>query len=496
MRKLRAGQRGYADGLVGLITLMVYGLIALWGLAVVVSLAVPMIVLRGYWRVAVVAAIAIAWAGAYQHTIRGPAIVEQKARDWQGLVWASCQAERTQLPALVVDGFLDEGASLRKDVVLQFFAERELAFIEVRPRPGPRITPISATPEGGHESHWEGRRFNTPYARLELGERGQAGCIDLLGRHRDILRLPPFLPDTCLVLKPVAQPAARIALTLVPASPEAEAAGRWRLSDRQTQQMLAELSTTEAFPSAGADQRLSRPEDPPRDDCRSPQMILADRLYGTALERPPAADVRVLRQRRINGAAGLAEQGATADVARIVVEPVRLKLTEEERRQRFSQSMSDTDWRDTVEVARRDGFSSSGQRLLRWADRTLISLDLGQSRPGGFGGTIKAVDDGFIAFQWERGADSQRSPWRLIRFTPRGEFLWAVVVERSGPSHPVECAHFTPDAAYTDAGALVLLTICGEAWRIPLSALPDRGRGAGFRAQPPAAAIAPPPRSQ
>lgn len=489
MQGRKRSQRGYADGLVPLITLMFYGLIGIVALAVLASLALPLAVLRGRWRIGVVLVVIVVWGWLYQDKIRGPNLAYKADTAWRTAVWQQCNQQLGALSGWVIDGFVDEGAALRKRALMQIFAERRLSHLEIKVRVSRQGVPSIAYPDGDQESGWELPGFQAPYARLELGRSGHADCAILpLPLDRAIQGMP-FLPDTCIRLTPLAEPTSPVALTLVPADLIAHRAGSWSLRNRSTGQVLATLPTTDTADGISADLDLSSAERPPLADCRSPHTVLADRLFGTALTEPQRQHPQVLATlatRVVNAAVDVkALPRSSEDDAGLPVTVVTTRLSEQEQRHRFNPDSYPSAWSEAIESARSRGIGNFGRRLVNWADRTVVTLRVAGGRDH-YPWSAFAVDDGFILLPTSPGWYGKSSRL-LVRLGPDGTHQWSVSLARPA-TDSTACAHFEPSAVYIEAGFLVLAARCGELWKVPLEALPDQGRNAGFFGWPPTAA--------
>jgi len=482
--KRRSTQRGYAEGLVPLMTLIVYGLLGLLIVAIIASLLTPIAWLKGKWRFAVVACVFVFWGHLYWDKIQRP----KDLTKWRLAGWAQCDIEQANLPlSIAVDGFLDEGAAIRKDSLLKLFSERRLRFIEVKVRPSPEVAARVAYPDGDQEGVWVVPDVNTPYARLELGQKGDPACTALPVGVSSRVDRAPFLPDTCITLKPRASPTARYSLTLHPSTaPEPTEYGSWSFINRKTGEKLAVLTTVDTLNSISSGQVSPRDAQKPDSDCRSPYTVIIDRLTNFAGKGDVEHPTQLLEVE-------LAK--SNADVARIDTSAVNVPLlkpvieqtlyTEQESRELFSPEIWMPEWESSVGRARERGIASYGSKLIVWPERKLVSL-IPTAKTNTFPWQVFAVDKGFIVLP--TSPSWYETPHNLVaRYSRDGSLQWAIrIASQAGGS--VKCSHFWPQAVYSTATHLVFAdrcatvtsdqitepgkTIHGEVWKVPLSSLP------------------------
>lgn len=478
----RGTQQGYAEGLVPLITLMVYGLIGLMLIAFVASIAAPAAWLKGRWRLAVLVVVVGFWGHLYWQKVAQP-----KARvEWMLAARARCDAERKQIPPLpAVEGFLDEGAALHKHVLWQLFAERHLEFIEIAIPPSGAAAGRIAYPDGDGEEAWVLPTSKGAYVRLQLGKKGDPDCVELPRGLAGRMDSPPFLPDTCVTARYSNAPTARYALSLRPvASPASRRDGAWAFIDRTTGVALMTLTTSDSPQGfIGAGGYLSRPGGPHVSDCSTPHTIIVDRLAGPVNVRPTQllTDEQVMAQPEVASI-----DRSDPAIPRVQAVSQTILFNDAEEQALFSLD-GRAKWELAIERAAQVGDADFGRQLVDLRAGRLVSLRP-TSRESSYPWEVFAVSGSFLVISSTPSWD--RAPANLLASYSRdGSLQWRANVVTPEPRER-RCTAWWPRAAYVTATDLVLATRCaklspdewrathkdgrGELWKIPLSALPGK----------------------
>ncbi|MBG9387425.1 hypothetical protein [Caenimonas aquaedulcis] len=489
----RSTQRGHAEGLVPLMTLLVYGFVGLLLVVFIASLLTPIAWLKGKWRLAVVTCVLVFWGHLYWDNIQRP----KDLTKWRQAARAQCDIEQAKLPlSIAVDGFLDEGAAMRKDSLLKLFSERRLKFIEVKVRPSPEVAARVAYPDGDHEGVWAVPDVNTPYVRLELGEKGDPACTALPVGVSSRADRAPFLPDTCITLKPLALPTARYSLTLHPSTaPEPTEYGSWTFINRETGEKLAKLTTVDTLNSIGSGQVSPRDAQTPYSDCRSPHTVIVDRLTNFTGKNDGEHPTQLLEVELVKPNADVASIDASAADVPLLKPVIEQTLyTEQESRELFSPEIGKPEWESSVGRARERGIASYGSRLIVWPERKLVSLTP-TAKTNAYPWQVFAVDNGFIVLR--TSLSWYETPHNLVaRYSRDGSLEWTIrIASQAGGS--TKCSHFWPQAVYSTETHLVFADRCGtvsrdqmtepqktthgEVWKVALNSLPGSLSTSGVR---------------
>lgn len=482
-RASRSSERGYSEALVPLMTLIVYGLLAATAVAFISSFVLPARFLKGRLRIAALGVAAIAWGALYWHNIGEP----EQEKKWRLATWDACKAKLASVPSTVeTEGFLDEGAALRKHMLLQLFSDRRLSFVEIQAGQDEGKPPHIAYPDGDQEQGWHVPDPRTRLVRLELGNELDSACAKLPYGLEEAIRRPPFLPDTCIKLTYLDAPTARYGLSLQPAVRHVPRKhGSWRLVDRRSGDVLASLPTVDPSPWISSDRALSRNSDRPLEDCRSPHTILVDRMRAHPTSSP-ALGSQVLAMKRVQAERDILEIDAgSAALPVVAANAAPARWTEEESRAVFHPEIHKDGWRDTVAGARQQGSASYGPALLDWPERTLVSF-VPTKQENSYPWRVFAVGSGFFVASTSPSW-YERSSSVLARFRVDGTFAWAVRV-LTPSTRAGACTKFWPQAMYVTASHLVIADSClklsyeqqretgksveGEVWSVPLSAMP------------------------
>jgi len=90
--KLRARQMGYAEGLVPLMTLIIFTLLGVLLIVFVVSFVIPFVWLKGKARIVIVVCVISLWGYVYWSQIGTP----EAQKRWRVAGWAQCEKEQAQ----------------------------------------------------------------------------------------------------------------------------------------------------------------------------------------------------------------------------------------------------------------------------------------------------------------------------------------------------------------------------------------------------------------
>lgn len=482
-------QKGAAPFAEGILALLFWAT----GIFVALTVLVPALVavkLRSKVLGLCVVAIASFWVYVFLTRVHLPSQRQEADRNWRSGAWSICKQEQASLPARVLGrSLLDEAAGLNREQVVQLLSERGLEFLEIRPalqaREAPRVA-LSGTGGQGDES-WRLPGLALPYVRLRLGSTVDPKCNPALNRY-GTLGMPPFLPDTCLTVEPIEHPSAELALALEPASSEQSGPyGSRKLLQRDTQQILARLTTseTEGQTGHGAGDRLTRPSDSRRDDdCRKPHRLLADLVTSPDSDWLERSN-QVLKVEKVKALRSLEQILSEADrLPSIQAESEsHAYLTDSDQWDVFSRTIRSKEWAHTVASARGSSTHTApyGPRLLDLGKGSLIELDHGWPDPW----KAHALLDGFFLVKDYTGWD--RFPRNLlVRFRRDGQFEWAIAI--APPATQSNEPMRWPQAIYLDGPTLVLadrgrvvksedaappgVESLSPRWELPLASLP------------------------
>jgi hypothetical protein len=450
-------------------------------LAFGLSFYLPSRFFRGAPRRVTLALVAAAWACLL--------FAPPAARKWRASAVAACELDRKSLPDEVyAEGFLDEGGALRKKMVAQLFSERGLSFIEIKVHDLAGKGPMIAYPDGDQESGWMLPGAREPWVRLELSDDHDPNCTRLPFGLDERIGMPPFLPDTCISLRYLPTPSARIALTLLPPATKwwPLAHGKWGLVDRLEGRTLGALTTSNPTPWVASGRELSAPGRLAMADCRSPHTMLVDRIRNRGKSGVQAGP-QLLQVEKVQAlpdgpavetlAHGKLPVQATAEIA---------AWTEAENRLLFSRDIRKQEWKATVDIARERGLAAFGARLLDWPARKLIALEPVQDPAKNWRWSTFAVGNGFFVaagqHDWKAFGNNL-----LIRYRRDGGMHWFMRV--AAPKAGSRCREFSPRAIYSTERHLILASRCGqkpstdealrtgktvggELWLVPLASLP------------------------
>lgn len=437
------------------------------------------------------AGVAIIWLYLFITEIALPASREKAYNEWASGAAATCSQELAALPGRILGtSLLDETAGLSRKQIIQLFAERGLAFVEVKPSllEADKAPRIAVSGEGGQgDGSWRLPGLTAPYVRLRLSSTADPACNPSLDRH-GTLRMPPFMPETCIAVDPIEQPSADLAIVLKPAARAALGEyGSREVVRRQTQEVLARLTTSEAAgqPYYGAGDGLTSLDGiPKRSNCRNPYGTLVDLVSSSEADWLNHSD-RVLKIERVKVGKSFEEVFSLFEQYPVVQAAAEshVFLTEEEKWDLFDRTIRAEEWAKTVIKASSANPQRApyGPHLLDLGGRTLIQLDHGWPFPW----KVHAVLDGFFLIDDNRKWDS--APRNLlVRFRADGEFEWAVTiappsVQSIGPIH-------SPAAIFIEGRSLIFATpgrlvtpedspppaakIRSVRWEVPLARLP------------------------
>ncbi len=469
----------------GLITLAIYGVIGLLALTFVASFVVAMRGPTGRRRQVAVGTVVSFWSVLFWHFILGPA----NESSWRVAGQQLCESEKLRFPkTFAVDGFLDEGALIRKSSLLQLLSDRRLNFIEIAVRRKSDGTGSIAYPDGSQESEWTVPKGSSPYVRLELGRVGDPACAVLPYGLAERVDRFPFLPDTCITMSGMAQPTARHTLSLRPSAlPALRRFGSWVLTDRFTGSPELSLTTADTSDFANAGQ-ISGDTQSSSHGCLTPHTEIVNRLVGpgplSAVQTP-----QVMRAERLTANADVISVNQSAkSIPLIVPEIESAAYDEDESVALFSPQVRKSDWEAAIRRAKEFGYSNYGESLLDWPNRKLIKLVPTQIE-NPYPWEVFAVNQGFIVLP--TSPNWHDAPSSLVaRYSRNGALLWAIRVTKPARAWPAwkGCARWWPQAVYTTATHLVLASRCtkltqdqitvpgkdtsGQLWKIPLQSLP------------------------
>jgi len=451
--RYQRGHAPFAESIFKLILVVILAFVA-------VTVAIPAVfaVKRGSLAMGLVAvAIAVLWLYLFVTKIALPSSKDQAFNKWAAGAVEACSQELAALPEQVPGtSLLDETAGLSKEQVIQLLSERGLEFVEVKPFVEAGKAPrIALSGEGGQgDGSWRLPGLAAPYVRLRLSTTSDPLCNPSLDRH-GTLKMPPFMPDTCIAVDAVEQPTAELAIVLEPASAaELGPYGTRKIVRRRSQEVLARLTTCETAGQTfyGAGDRLTRlGEDPKHRSCRSPHRILADLLFSPDADWLDRSD-RVLKVRKVKVSKSPEELLMTIEQLPLVqaARESHAFLTELEDWTVFSRTIRAEEWAGTVEAAREASSQTApyGPHLLDLGSRTLIQLNHGWPYPW----KAHAALDGFFLVNDNLGWDT--APRNLlVRVRADGEFEWAVSI--APPQVQSIAAMRWPQALYVEGSTLI-----------------------------------------
>ena len=347
--------------------------------------------------------------------------------EWRRAANKACEAEYHSLPAAVhASSVLDTTANLLSTELIQLLTERSLAFVEVEVAKEPdRAKAILMRDHSQPGPDWIKVEWaRKPFVRLRLGRTSEAACRHDLTDQR--WRLPPFLPDTCILADELDEPAAEIRIERKRAElSEPREYGWRRLVDVKSGQAIAQLTSAEGKSGSvhdGSD-RLSRPGEHRQSvHCHKPQRLLVDLLRNPGGERSSQSKQMLLEvevQPDVSPEQVLARASVWPRVESTPGESVDLSESRD-----FSYTALLGEWAAHVASAHLHpaGIGSHESRLLDLRAATLTSLKLADQERLRW--NVHAALDGFFVTQYSVSSNAQL----LIRFNRQGSLEWAVMI--------------------------------------------------------------------
>lgn len=479
----RTRQRGYSEALVPLVKIFAYGALVVIAVTFILSLVLPIRLLKGKIRIAVVSMVIVTWAVLFWRNIVEPKL----DRNWRMATLKECEDELPNIPeSIEVDGFLDEGAAIRMSKLLKLFSERRLSFVEIRARQSSGNAPHIVYSDGGGELHWSLVNPRTSLVRLELGKDDDPACAKLPYGLEGRIKQPPFLPNTCIKLTYLDAPTARYMLALQPAETQPlRKRGSWQIVDRLDGQVIASLATVDRPPRIGAAWDYTVGAKRFVIECQAPHTVLVDRFRAPRLATAPPS-LQVLSTERIQANTDVTVVSTSStESPKVAANAEEAFWTEAEEKMLFSPTSSEDAWREAVATARKLGRGPFGSMLLDWKAQKLVALDITkQENP--YPWQVFSDGSGFFAVSTSPSW-YERNSNLLVRYRSDGTLAWSVRVLTPSTSKRA-CWLFWPRAVYITSSHLVLAAACrtlspdkqreagkkiqGERWFIPLSALP------------------------
>lgn len=401
-------------------------------------------------------------------------------------VQAIRRLECNALPGRILTrSLLVDAAAIRMSEIIQLLSERGLEFIEVKPYLQVGKPPqIAMRDERGP---WQFPALASAYVRLRLSSTLDPQCKPEQD-WREVFKGPPFLPDTCLTAEPVEQATAELMMVLEPAPKYAlKPYGAFKLVRRQTQEVLAQLSTAVTVGQSlyGSGESLSDPScEVPQSDCRFPRIILASLLFSPdAVE--PKRSVGVLKLERSTLRVSWDQILAQVESLPLIqaARETHAFLSEQERLRTFSPTLRSEGWSQSVAIAHaaETQIASYGGQLLDLGGHRLIQLQHDGPNPW----NVHAVLNGFFLTVDRQAWDT--SPRNLlVRVRADGEFEWAVAIAPPAV-RSIEAMRW-PGALFAEDGSLVIAQhgrevapedrpspgamFCSPRWEVPLASLP------------------------
>lgn len=353
--------------------------------------------------------------------------------DWRRAAWQACEAEHAALPKIVeTDSVLDTTAGLTRTQLIQLLAERSLTFVELK------VAEVRGTPKvifkedccnaGG--SGWITADWAAaPYLKVKLGKASDPACRpELTSAH---WKMPPFLPDTCLVAEEIQESTAAVRIEQRAAKQATPREWGWRqLVDAKAGTVLARLTSAEeqGIAGGGAGDRLTRPGDAPRSvDCFRPHGLLADLLQG------PAAGIHASQKQVLSKVDVPASERLDSLLKRSDTWP-RIRSTSEQgvyyRRDEDRRLFGAGDWSASVEGARQhaNGIGPFGAEWIDLHAATLTALDLGGEASLKWR-TLAALEGYFVIEREPAGRERL-----LMRFDRSGRFEWGAFLVQGDPA--------------------------------------------------------------
>lgn len=396
-----------------------------------------------------------------------------------------CDAEVKLLPDnFDITSFIDEGASLRSDLIYELLVRRGVQAIYVQPilgipgKDGRKFLRYGL-PNGDGSGDWEYKpagRSAAPFIKLELASSESGRCspnpefsrpIDGL---RDRYSRPPLLPSTCLAISTTDKPDTQIVLRYLPGKDIGdEKFGRWAFVNIAIGKVIASLTTDDNPPNIGSEAR-----DGASSDCRSPYTVLPWRIRprfsngGEHLVQmqdvAPNPPIRELWK----------QKGTLATIVPTVTRTFTPRQGSDEYKVLFGEDIYPIAWNRAVAEAVSTGQGHYVQSILDWDTKTLRRLRDEYMMKNWLGVKVRAAENGYFVFgdDW-RGA---RAEQLLARYNRDGKLDWAVKLATTGP----EC-YGGPHAVQATPKRIVLISppcdggVGGTNWEIEKTEIPFYG---------------------
>lgn len=457
-------------------------LYAIYGLIVItfaLSIIWPIAKLNGWKQATAVLLVLVSWGIAYWYAIGR----DRAERDWRVASWDVCKKDTASFPNWFrIDSFVDEATILTTQSILQLLSERGLRFVEIRVGKNQRSNGFIAFGHNQGDGYWDTSEAEGRYARLELGKKGDSSCAELPSHVKGRESKLPFLPDTCIKITYSDKTSSRYALELTPSQysawPNTPKYGVWTLTDRQTNQKLATVTTsdTSAIRQVGFMSDLLRIDaaQGPGQDCRTASGAIVNRVLAPVF--PRESYPQLLRPEK-----DVASNTPLFDVSDPAIPDASsieelTQYSESDQDMLFGSINSHAAWIKAIDQANDRGWGNFGPYLIDWKERTIRTLEHPKSDKTQWG--VVAVNDGYVAYSpWTRSWYAEGSGL-LLRYTSDGHLDWSARVipptNKSG-----KCDWFEPEAIYTEGANLILAATCGKrgtgaVWKVQLRDLPGK----------------------
>lgn len=368
---------------------------------------------------------------------------EERRRKLYGMAIKRCEAETKLLPdAFDITSVIDEGASLRSDLIYELLVRRGVRAIYVQPMLG--VTGTNGIkflryglPNGEGSGDWTYKPavpLPLPFIKLELASRESGRCAANPEFSRpndggdDRFSRPPLLPNTCLAISTTNKPDAQVVLRYLSAKDIGdEEFGRWSLVDILNGKVIASLTTIDIPPRVSSEARHGAST-----DCRSPYSVLAWRVQPKTLHGgefsvemhdvapdPPISEL--WKQKR-----------SLTPIIPTVTRSLDPKYGSDKYKLLFGEDLYPIAWSTAVAEAVSSGRGHYVHSILDWNTRKLGRLRDDDMKKGYSSVMVRAADAGYFVFSndW-RGSDSEQL---LARYNHEGKLDWAVKIAATGPN--------------------------------------------------------------
>lgn len=439
---------------------LIIGVIIVFGAFVVfISLAIPFIFTKGWWRLILPILILVFWGYLFNEKL----YKNYSENSWRQAGIERCELEAKELPNYIIaDELLDEGSHVSIGTILRLLSERHLKFVEIHLPVSNTENSITLPPPPA---------ANLAYARLALGKMGSENCITSLGELEHEIHEYPFLPETCLTVEYLTQPTARYSIHFErEADIKLKTYGQWLIFDRFNHTRFAQLTTTETENTFYAGGLLDKNQVTEFNHCTAPHAVILNRFLGKSYMEGRAASPQVVVNKSVK---------ATMEMNTIYLQDKQLPLIAADVSEiHYDQPEENlrsvqVDWRSAIEGAARQGVSSYNSKLLFFPERELVSFKLSDNDTES-AWSVFTINRGFLVARatpsWHETRDNI-----IAHFDKSGKYMWATRIKTPKPI-PSTCTEFKPRNIYISSGNLVLTEMCGtlkwETWSIPLKSLP------------------------